>query len=285
MAGTIRLEWRGPVAWIWIDHQEHRNAITASMWEALDTHLDAFHREPPRVVVVTGAGEKSFAAGADILEFDETKGTPEAARASFEAVDGVCRLLSRLPVPVIAALNGYVVGAGLELAVAADFRLAARHARLGITASRLGVTIGHGHMARLVSVVGPSRAVDLLMTGRLVTADDALSMGLVNQVVETAEAVRGAAGDLAELLMTRAPLSLAWAKQGVARVVAAPTLAGIEDDAGESIRCFETEDFREAVEAFREKRAPKFGRGVSGPDGTIDRQPLVGGDDDEAGAV
>jgi enoyl-CoA hydratase len=256
MAGTLKLERDGPSAWIWIDHAERRNALTLAMWKQFRDMLDDVAADPPRAVIVTGVGDRSFAAGADIAEFESTKANPEAARASFLAVDDVCRRLRALPVPVIAAINGHAVGAGLELAVAADFRLASPSSRLGITASRLGITIGHGHIRRLVDVVGAPRALDLLMTGRLLDADEAYRIGLVHAVTED---VRAAAAHLAETLAERAPLSVAWAKQAVARVLADPDLSTVADDAAESIRCFDTADFWEAVRAFREKRPPNFG--------------------------
>lgn len=259
MERGIALTWDGPVARITIDRPERRNAITRAMWDDFGHALDLAETCGCRVLVVTGAGTRAFASGADILEFVETKASPERAKDSFLAVDGICRRLQALPVPVIAAINGYAVGAGLEVAVACDLRIASATARLGITAAKLGITIGRGHMARLAAVVGPARALELLLTARLVDAPEALAMGLVHEVVSSYDLLQQRVHDLTEELLARAPNSLLWAKRGMQLVTRNPDLSGVYDDAEESIACFAQEEFREALAAFRDKRPPRFG--------------------------
>lgn len=259
MAEGIVLTWQGPVARITICRPERRNAITRAMWDEFANALDLVESHNCRVLVVTGDGTRAFASGADILEFSETKATPDRAKDSFLAVDGVCRRLTELPFPVIAAINGYAVGAGLELAVACDLRVASATARLGITAAKLGITIGRGHMARLAAVVGPARALELLMTARLVDAREALRLGLVHEVVDSHADLLSRVNALTEELQQRAPNSLAWAKNGLRQVMMHPDLTGLGDDAEESTACFAHEEFREALAAFVEKRPPRFG--------------------------
>lgn len=256
-AEAIRLEQRGPVAWIYIDRPHKRNAMTVAMWRRLGEVLDSLRRPQVGAVVITGAGG-NFAAGADILEFDESKRTPAAARASFLAVDEVCHAIGGIGLPVIAAIDGYAVGAGLELAVACDMRLATAAARLGITGAKLGITVGYRHIQRLMAVVGAARALDLLMTARLVEAPEAERLGLVQEIVPDGAALAQRAQELGELLASRAPLSIAWAKQAVRRLLRDPDLATVGDEVDEAIRCFETDDFREAAAAFREHRSPRF---------------------------
>lgn len=258
MEPLITSQQRGKVRWITINRADRRNAMSQEMWHELRRiALDAAESDA-RALVITGAGDKAFASGADILEFGTTKGTPEAARASFLAVEDACRAISSLPIPVIAAIDGYAVGAGLELAVSCDYRLGTEKARLGITASKMGITVGYGHIQRLIMAVGASWALDLLLTSRLVDAEEALRMGLLHRVVADHETLLRDVQALGELFIERAPLSLAWAKRAVRQIASGAPLPEREADAESSIRCFATEDFIEAVQAFREKRAPHF---------------------------
>jgi len=254
----IITEQRGMIGWITINRAEKRNAMSQEMWHELRRAALEFASSDARALIITGAGAKAFASGADIMEFGTTKGTPEAARASFLAVDDACRAIAALPIPVIAAINGYAVGAGLELAASCDYRLGTEQAKLGITASKMGITVGQGHIQRLTAVVGMSWSLDLLLTGRLVDANEALRMGLLHRVVADHKALLREAQALGELFSERAPLSLTWAKHVVQRIASGAPLPTPEEDAREAIQCFETGDFLEAVQAFSEKRAPRF---------------------------
>lgn len=258
MTAQVTWEVRGDAGWIWIDRPEKRNAMTDIMWRDFTRMVHEAAQTPVRAIIVSGRGG-SFIAGADILEFVSTKATPAAAQASFASVDNACRAVQDSAIPVIAAIDGFAIGAGLELAVACDFRLATRQARLGITASKLGITPGYGHIARLWELVGTARTVDLLMTGRLISAQDAYTMGILYQVAEDRATLWEAAGALADLLAQRSPLTLSWTKAAVRNLVTAALMERITDDAQEATRCFETADFRRAVEAFRAKRPAVFG--------------------------
>lgn len=261
MTRYIRAELVNRVAYLTIDRPESRNAVSLDMWEEMARSLLTLLSREPAVLVVSGV-PGHFAAGADIKEFHITRSTREAARRSFVAVDNLCRSLTETPIPVIAAIEGYAIGAGLELSCACDIRLASADSRLGITASKLGITVGRQHIRRLVGVVGPAHALDLLTTGRLVSASEAYHMGLVTEVASSGD-LAARLQDWVDRYLRRAPLSLAWAKRAVYGILADPHLDWVQDDVEESIQCFETQDFREAVKAFQEHRPPKF-RGTGG---------------------
>lgn len=257
MMSEIHGEIRDGSGWIVINRPEKRNAVTLEMWDEMRRVLAHFIKKNVRSIVITGISGH-FAAGADLTEFAVTKASPEEARRSFLAVDNVCRAIYEAPMPIIAAIEGYAIGAGLELAVACDIRLATTTVKIGITASKLGITIGYRHIRRLVSVIGPAHAIDLLTSARLLSANDAYRMGLVTEVAEDGEALGALVDRWVDRYARRAPLSLAWAKEAVHQVVEDPGMHEIQDDAGQSIRCFETHDFREAIRAFRERRVPEF---------------------------
>ncbi|MBX5492308.1 MAG: enoyl-CoA hydratase/isomerase family protein [Chloroflexi bacterium] len=245
-------------ATIVINRPESRNAITQAMWQELQELLRGLAADRSvRVVLFRGAGERALASGADITEFDATRSSRQGAIAAYHLVNDTMNLIERLPQPTIALIHGYAVGAGCELAVACDFRVAAPEARLGIPAGKLNITIGQRHIRRLVALVGPSRAKDLLMTGRLVGGEEALRMGLVDYLVPRAEVERFA-HELAAQICASAPLAVRWAKEVVNRCLDDPGLASASDDAEASTRYVLTEDFAEGVRAFREKRTPRF---------------------------
>ena len=258
MEPSLNTERKGPVGWITINRPEKRNAMTQEMWYELQRVVTQFARSDIRALVITGAGGVAFAAGADINEFATIKQTPEAARASFLAVDDACRQINELPIPVIAAIDGYAIGGGLELAVACDYRIGTSRARLGITAAKMGITVGQGHIRRLVGAVGTSWALDLLLSSRLVSADEALRMGLLHRVVSEHESLLQEVQALGELFVERAPASLAWAKSVIHAIIAGSPMPTSEEDINASISCFETEDFFAAVQAFQHKRKPHF---------------------------
>lgn len=258
MEPALKRERKGAVGWITINRPEKRNAMTLEMWYELQSAVAEFARTDIRALVITGAGGKAFASGADITEFGTTKSSPEAARESFLAVENACRQLHELPIPVIAAIDGYAIGAGLELAVACDYRIGTAHSRLGITASKMGITVGQGHIRRLVEAVGPSWALDLLLSSRLLSSEEALRIGLLHSVVSDSEFLLQEAQALGEMFVERAPLSLAWAKRMISEITSGSLPLTSEEDAEAAIRCFETQDFLEAVEAFQQKRKPQF---------------------------
>ncbi len=249
----------GAVATVVINRPEQRNAISHAMWGRLPAILRDIDRdEAVRVVLVTGAGEEAFSAGADIKEFEQTRSTPEQARDYRDRVEAACAALGSMSKPTIAVVRGYCLGGGLELALCADLRIAARGARLGLPAARRGIAVSHAHLARLLRLAGRGTTSYLLLSGRELTAEEALAAGLVNSVHAPDELdpyVRDLAADIAELSPVSHRLhkgALAdLAEHGAAANVPADRLALLEGAAS-------SEDFREGVRSSLERREPEF---------------------------
>jgi enoyl-CoA hydratase len=253
------IEREGPTAILTINRQAQRNSISFEMWEALPDRIKELDADPSvRVVILTGAGDKAFASGADISEFSTKRTGREAAAFYHRAVEQAMVSVEAAAKPVIAMVNGYALGGGCELAVACDLRIAGESASFGIPAARLGLVISFTDTRRLVDLVGPGVAKEMLMTGRRVSAREALEVGLVNQVVPDVS-LRQATMDFAGTIASNAPFSVASAKVMVDQCRRDPELARVGPfDADRPLACYESEDFREGVRAFLEKRPPRF---------------------------
>jgi enoyl-CoA hydratase/carnithine racemase len=250
-----RLEPPG-VAWVILDRPARRNAVTLAMWRelrALAGRLGA--DEAVRVVVLAGAGDH-FCAGADIGEFGDARSDPAQVEAYERDVDACTEALAGLPKPTIAAVRGYCLGGGCALAMACDFRIADASGRFGIPAARLGVVYGVPDTRHLLGLVGLARAKRLLYGGRQIDADEAARIGLVDALVEgdLEEAVRRLAGELAE----NAPLSIAGAKLILTALAAGEVDRRAPEIEATLRRSAGSEDYREGVRAFLEKRRPIF---------------------------
>ena len=237
-----------------ISRPEALNSLNRQVIDALAAAIEAAQDNADvRVIVLTGAGEKAFVAGADIKEFadfDQTQGEELARRGQRNLFDRV----EQSRKPVVAAINGFALGGGLELAMAAHVRVASTNARMGLPEVSLGVIPGYGGTQRLAQIVGKGKAMEMVLTGGMIPADDALQCGLVNQVVEP-ELLLETAQILAGKMAKNAPTALAAALDSV--------LAGYSRDgfAVEIERfgtCFTTDDFKEGTTAFLEKRKPNF---------------------------
>lgn len=251
----LLVEKAGQVATITFNRPQARNAMTWEMFEALYQAADELDDDPEiRVVILRGAGDKSFVAGTDISQFLEFKTREDAL--SYEARTG--RVLGRLAAmnkPTIAMVQGDAVGGGLFTSLACDLRLAAEHARFGVPVARtLGNFPAPASYSRLVATIGPIRAREMMLTARLLDAHEAKSIGLVDQV-HPAEALEGAVSELAGRLTRLAPLTLAATKEATRRVSAALSLQDAEDLI---LSCYLSEDFQEGVRAFLEKRKPNW---------------------------
>ena len=256
--GHILLRREPPIATVTINRPAQRNAISFTMWKRLAELLRELDADRDvRCVVMAGAGGEAFSAGADISDFDQHRSDSTRGRAYNSAVDGLLETAAEIGTPVISMIRGFAAGGGCELAVATDLRIAAEGSRLGIPVARLGITIGHREMYGLVNLVGKGNAMYILLSGRLLDADEALRMGLVNQVVpseQLEEVTYRLASDIANL----APLSHAVNKKTMNQVLAKPSLDLTPDEADLPLGQFDTRDYHEGFRAFLEKRRPEF---------------------------
>lgn len=251
--GEVRLEQVGPVGWVVFDNPERRNAVTGPMLGQLLEGLEkAAADETIRVVAVRGVGEAAFVSGADISAFGSLSGVETGP-----GPEDFLGAIARLDKPVIAALRGWCLGAGVLLALAADIRIAGDDVRMGIPAARLGVAYPKVGIARVVALGGPAVAAEMLMTGDPFDAAAALRAGLVNRVVPAGSVFREAQG-FAEQMAGNAPLTLAASKRTI-RAVLDPSDRSASEAADAAISaCYRSEDFREGQRAFAEKRRPDF---------------------------
>lgn len=256
MSGTIRVEREGPIGYVILDNPARRNAIGADMWRALPPAVAALEADPDvRAIVLRGAGEVAFAAGADISEFERNRADGDATRAYEAATGAAHRALENASKPVIAQIRGYCIGGGLALALSCDLRYCAADSQFAIPAARLGVGYGlHGHR-RLVATVGHANAREIMFAARRYDAEEARAMGLVNRVLPTDE-LENWVRDFAAGLAANAPLTQAASKAAINALIAAEgDFAACEALAA---RCFDSADYREGREAFMQKRKPRF---------------------------
>ena len=259
MDDPILVEQRDGIATVIFNRPDQRNAFNYLMWLELQRVTVDLETSPDvRVVVFRGAGDEAFSAGADIKDFDLYRNNEAKARIYSSAVEGAFDAVETISKPTIALMKGYCVGGGFELTHACDLRIAADNARMGITAARLGISIGYREIRRLAQLVGRAGTLDILLTGRLMDAQEALRLGLVNQVVSPEEIEEHTYG-LAEQVARLAPLSHKAHKQMIRTVLEGPDLKDLSpEQEALPFSHFNTEDFHEGRRAFVEKRRPKF---------------------------
>jgi enoyl-CoA hydratase len=243
------------VAVLTIDRQEKLNALDLHVMEEIGQALLELEAEGPRAIIVTGAGERSFVAGADISAMSVM--SPLEAKRFSEIGHAAMALLDRSPVPTIAAVNGYALGGGCEVAIACDVRVAAENATFGFPEVSLGILPGMGGTQRLPRLVGPALAKELIFTGRRIGAEEAREIGLVNRVVPQGEAL-GVAKELAGEIAANGPLAVRHAKAATNRAMDVDLVSGLEYEADQFALLFATEDAREGMGAFAERRKPEF---------------------------
>jgi enoyl-CoA hydratase len=253
----VRLAVEPPIATVTLDRPDARNAINQAMWSALPEAFAQISADASvRVVILRGAGDRAFSAGADIGEFRTRMISRELAREYWRVVDAANSAVERCPKPVVAVVAGFALGAALPLVCACDVRVAAENARLGVPAARIGLTLGLDDTRRLVAAVGASWARDLLITGRLLSAAEALAIGLVQRVVPLAR-LESEALALAGRIAEGAPLALRQAKANVDLILRDPALASVDREEF-SIEWAGSRDFVEGIEAFFAGRKPEF---------------------------
>jgi enoyl-CoA hydratase len=252
---TLVLDRDGGVTIVTVNRPDKRNALNATvraeLLEALD-HLRA--DDGTRVVVFTGAGDKAFIAGADINEFAQRTALEQRAAMSGRVV---FEEIASFPKPTIAMINGFALGGGCEVALACDIRIAARSARLGQPEIKLGLIPGGGGTQRLTHLVGPGRALRLIYTGEIIGADEAERIGLVDVLTDDGF-LKTRTMEMAHAIAAHSPVALALAKAAVRTALESPMSAGLNYERELFITAFSSEDKREGVAAFLEKRAPDF---------------------------
>ena len=253
---TLSVDRDGAVAVVTIDRPEAMNALDLATLSSLRDELHALREDDEvRVIVLTGAGERAFAAGADIKYMSGLD--PAGAREWGDLGQKVAQLLEIAPTPTIAAVNGFALGGGCELALACDIRYASTKVRLGQPEINLGIIPGWGGTQRLARICGLGVAKELIFTGRIVDAEEALRIGLVNAVYEPDELLERSL-ETARVIASKSPVALAAAKRAVNHVLQGDHVNNLTREADMFGDLFGSEDAREGLAAFVEKREPEF---------------------------
>lgn len=256
MYNNILTEQKGQTLIITINRPAQLNALNKETIEELHRALAAGDEDSSiGVIILTGSGEKSFVAGADIKEFADFS-ISQGGELAMNGQEILFSFLENLSTPVIAAVNGFALGGGLELAMASHIRLASTNARMGLPEVSLGVIPGYGGTQRLAQLVGRGKANEMVFTAGMIKADEALSWGLVNYVVEPEE-LMNKAEEIAAKILNNSPTAIAAAIRAI-NANFQDGVNGYEVEIEEFGKCFGTEDFKEGTSAFLEKRKPNF---------------------------
>lgn len=247
----VKYEPKGDIAYLVIDRPEALNALNAQVLSDLSAALDAVDLDLIRCLIVRGAGDKAFVAGADIAQMKDLD--PAAGEAFGKQGNDVFLKLESFPIPVIAAVNGYALGGGCELAMACDFRICSDTAVFGQPETGLGITPGFGGTQRLARLVGPGMAKQMIYTARNIKADEALRIGLVNAVY-SADELYAAAEKLASTVAANAPIAVRACKKAIDDGAALTIEEAVVCEERAFASCFSTADQREGMSAFLEKR-------------------------------
>ena len=249
----VKYEPKGDIAYLIVDRPEALNALNAQVLADLDAALDAVDTEQIRCLIVRGAGEKSFVAGADIAQMKDLDAA--GGEAFGKQGNDVFLKLEHFPIPVIAAVGGYALGGGCELAMACDFRICSDKAVFGQPEVGLGITPGFGGTQRLARIVGPNIAKEMILTARNIKADDAYRIGLVNAVYPKEE-LMPAAQKMAARIAGNAPIAVRASKKAITEGLDLPIEEAVALEEKLFGSCFETADQKEGMGAFLEKRKP-----------------------------
>ena len=252
---SILIERRDRVATITINRPEKRNALNIQTRAEGAAALDELRDDDSvRVVIFTGAGDKAFIAGADIAEF---AGRTALAQRAIMLERGLFNAVDTFPKPVIAMVNGYCLGGGCELALACDIRIASDTASFGQPEINLGIIPGGGGTQRLTRLVGEGKAMEMILTGEIISAQEAFRLGLANQVVP-ADQLQTKTMEVANRIAEKSPVALRLAKEAVKAASRSSLDEGLRREVDLFALCFSSEDKDEGVGAFLEKRKPDF---------------------------
>jgi enoyl-CoA hydratase/carnithine racemase len=254
--GPVLVERRDPVAVVTLNRPDKHNALSLSLLDRLRTIVRELGEEAAVRVIVVKGNDRCFLTGMDLDDLLSVKGVKDTQIVLGRAREANAEI-ERCPKPVIAAIAGWCLTGGFELALACDIRVAAETARFGITSARIGTVAGMGGTQRLPRLIGPGRAKEILFSAEPIDAAEALRVGLVNRVVPAGQEVQ-AAIDMALLFATRAPMSLWFAKSAVNVGMTMPLEAALTFEIGLTTQLFTTEDRAEGLRAFHEKRDAKF---------------------------
>jgi len=253
---NVLYETKGPIAYVTVNRPEVLNALDSDTWGDLERAFEEALEDPAvRGVILTGAGEKAFIAGADISELAEI--TAVEAQKSSHFGQSVLDLIENLGKPVIAAVNGFALGGGCETAMACTIRIASEKAKFGQPEVTLGLLPGGGGTQRLPRLVGKGRALQLILSGEIISAQEAYRIGLVNEVVPPAELIPRAEAILHRIL-ANAPIAIRLSLEAVNKGVETSQDEGLALEASFFGLCAGTEDKKEGTTAFLAKRAPQF---------------------------
>lgn len=256
MYQTLLTEIQDGILTITVNRPDKMNALNKDVIEELSKAMDeAIADSDVKTIILTGAGEKAFVAGADISEFTSLDAKGGAALAQ-KGQDSVFDKIENSPKPVVAAVNGFALGGGCELAMSCHFRIAAETAKFGQPEVNLGLIPGYGGTQRMTQLIGKGKTMELMMTGDMVGAADAQSLGLVNHVVPQAELL-GKCTEILQKIQKKAPIAIAKVISCVNDAAKADP-KGFANEVARFGECFETEDMREGTTAFLEKRKAVF---------------------------
>jgi enoyl-CoA hydratase/carnithine racemase len=256
MSGEVLLAREGEIATLTLSSPERLNALSLAMWEQLGSHIKKLDKdESLRCIVIRGAGDKAFAAGADIAAFEKERANSRQAKKYGTRIAAAMHSFAACRHPVVALIQGACVGGGLLVASQADLRICGESSRFGVPVKNLGLVEAYDELQGMMRVVGRPATLEILLEGRIWGAREAYEKGLVSRVVADDKVVEEAYAT-ARRIAEGAPLAARWHKKFVRRLADPKPLSKKEYD--ESYACFDTEDFREGVAAFLAKRKPQF---------------------------
>lgn len=256
-SNPVYLEKKGEIAYICFNRPEKRNALSYEIWTKIPKLVEECENDARvKVIIFIGAGSAAFSAGADISEFKTLRYTAEGAEKYNKATMVAEKAIMNASKPTIAMIQGFCVGGGCEIAVACDFRFSDDNGKFGITPAKLGLVYNTPGTKNVVDLVGPAKAKDILYTGRLLDAEEAFRIGLIDRIIP-AVSIKEETLAYAELICRNAQLSVRGSKKIINEV-----LSGAEDDSPEAaklvIESFLSDDYKEGVHSFLEKRKPNF---------------------------